>query len=475
MDLLVRMRRVLVPRRSHLEGWLQRAVFEPLRSLRKQPLTAAEADARRAVRRELGGAESRTGEGRPRILYLLHDAGGGVAWTHRDLLSRVGESWEGFVLTGSLHRLWLSRWDPAAGRLSTVETWWPGRAWSHARYRDARYRRIYEQIVDRLGVDLVHVRHLLGHTLDVLDLSRERGLPLVMSFHDFYAACPSVHLLDDHGVYCGGVCTPDLGQCRLPIDWLDDLPVLKSGPLAAWRRAVAAALPADATFVTTSQSARGVMEKVYPQIAVRVIEHGRDFERAASVAVAPSAGLPARILVAGNAGYHKGSDYLRRLVALDRRRGRRLEVHVLGRADRDAEAWAVCHGPYERGEFRPLATEVRPSFAGVFSVWPETYSHTLTEAWSVGLPVLATDLGAPSERITERGGGWLLPPDDVEAAYERITAVLDDPEEYHRRTAEAHVQGLPSVDDMAEAYLAIYDEAVKTLGREDVSGRSERR
>ncbi|MFC7694914.1 glycosyltransferase [Paeniroseomonas aquatica] len=42
------------------------------------------------------------------------------------------------------------------------------------------------------------------------------------------------------------------------------------------------------------------------------------------------------------------------------------------------------------------------------SIWPETYCHTLTECWAVGLPVLGTALGAVGERISADGGGWLI-------------------------------------------------------------------
>jgi len=43
------------------------------------------------------------------------------------------------------------------------------------------------------------------------------------------------------------------------------------------------------------------------------------------------------------------------------------------------------------------------------SVVPETWCHTLTEAWSAGLQVAAFDLGAQAERIRAGGRGFLLP------------------------------------------------------------------
>ncbi|MDD3984506.1 MAG: hypothetical protein PHY59_01120 [Methanobacterium sp.] len=52
-----------------------------------------------------------------------------------------------------------------------------------------------------------------------------------------------------------------------------------------------------------------------------------------------------------------------------------------------------------------MVNKIKPSFIGIFSICPETYSHTLTEAWTCGIPVLATEIGALKERIIKNGGG----------------------------------------------------------------------
>ena len=43
------------------------------------------------------------------------------------------------------------------------------------------------------------------------------------------------------------------------------------------------------------------------------------------------------------------------------------------------------------------------------SVWPETFSYTLSEAWRVGLHPIALDIGAPAERIREMNLGTIIP------------------------------------------------------------------
>ena len=52
-------------------------------------------------------------------------------------------------------------------------------------------------ILTRYGIDLVHIRLLLAHTLrSAVRCPRPRHSG-VLSFHDFFLVCPTVHLLDD--------------------------------------------------------------------------------------------------------------------------------------------------------------------------------------------------------------------------------------------------------------------------------------
>ena len=40
---------------------------------------------------------------------------------------------------------------------------------------------------------------------------------------------------------------------------------------------------------------------------------------------------------------------------------------------------------------------------------PESFSYTLSEVWSAGIPVIVPDHGALGDRVERDGGGWLLP------------------------------------------------------------------
>jgi glycosyltransferase involved in cell wall biosynthesis len=87
--------------------------------------------------------------------------------------------------------------------------------------------------------------------------------------------------------------------------------------------------------------------------------------------------------------------------------------HVVGDTDRDAELEATgcveITGGYEPETVGALLGPLRGAIGWLPSVWPETWSYTLTELVEGGLFPVAFDLGAPAERIRRWGCGALLP------------------------------------------------------------------
>ncbi len=110
----------------------------------------------------------------------------------------------------------------------------------------------------------------------------------------------------------------------------------------------------------------------------------------------------------------------------------------------------------ERADYPQLVAQIRPSLAAILSITPETWSHTLTEAWGVGLPVLVTDLGASAERVRAQGGGWVVPAGDAAAALAELVRITEDSEEFSQRAAEAGRTSWDSTASMAAEYLELY-------------------
>ena len=65
------------------------------------------------------------------------------------------------------------------------------------------------------------------------------------------------------------------------------------------------------------------------------------------------------------------------------------------------------------------------------SIWPETYSYTLTETISSGVPVLALDIGAVAERIQQHKFGWVVNVNSTNKdILNKIVEICENVEEY---------------------------------------------
>jgi glycosyltransferase involved in cell wall biosynthesis len=392
---------------------------------------------------------------RPRVLFVIHEGGGGAVATNRDLMSALSDEFDCFCLRSDRSALRLSRVERSES--SPVAEWQLKRRLRLGDFSRPDYRSAFSAALDLAAPEVVHIRHLFKHTFDPPALAAARALPIVVSLHDHYFICPTIHLLDERGTYCGGECTPGAGTC--PTVQAGSLPLLKHAFVHQWREEVEAALaPVDA-FVTTSSYTREIHRRLLTVVRERpceLIEHGRDFTQTRGLAAAPSPGKPVRILVLGNLDRHKGADLLAAMCQLDHEH--RLELHFLGDVAPKYRRLGVIHGSYQRDDLARWVEQIRPSFIGVFSVTGESYSHAISEAWAAGVPVLATDLGAQADRVRDHRGGFVIRHDDPAAALADVLAAAGDPEAYATELSRADAIGLPSVSDMASRYADLYRE-----------------
>nr|WP_277814869.1 glycosyltransferase [Galbitalea soli] len=393
----------------------------------------------------------------PRSLYVVHSSAGGTPETNNDLMQALEGVQDAFVLL--VHEEVVAFYAVESGRYRALSDWRPERRFLLTDAWRSDYAAVVAQFLVDESIELVHVRHLVRQPLTTIpEVCRLLGIPMILSTHDFYYICPTIHLLDNHGTYCGGVCTPGEGVCDLPMHFLKGAPTLKHQWIEEWKRRSSSVLESAAHVIATTRSAASIYAANYPRHADRLItvEHGRDWGAGWSRLRAEGARRPGPLRVACPAmwSYPKGTEYLREIVELT---GGRVEFHVLGNNSHFLADAAVDHGRYERSELRDVLAEIDPDFIGLFSVWPETYSHTLSEAWRLGVPVVATDLGAVADRITEFGGGRLFPVDDPGAAAEFLLAMADAQREGEGVSIEVPRHAVRSIVAMAEDYSQLYD------------------
>jgi len=357
-----------------------------------------------------------------RLLYVLHENAhgltGGTGQTTKDILGKLDENFECYILVSSVKSLTL--WKNVKNQMILIKSWKTRSKWSVEQLYNDEFKEIYFQIIFSLNIDILHIQHIIGHSFDLIDIAKILSIPIILSFHDFYYICPSIHLLDHNNHYCEGKCT---------------------------------------AFTAPTESTKEIYMSIYPQLENKpfnVIEHGRDFQNPKSKFEIPSENKPIKILVPGNIKYHKGHDFIKEIISNDHEN--RLEFHFMGTIYSDLKEMGIYHGKYRREDFCKIVNKIKPSFIGIFSICPETYCHTLSESWSCGIPVLATKIGALQERIENNGGGWFLDLESPLKAYNKIIQIANSPDKYLKVAKEVHNIHLKSKIEMVKEYELLYKE-----------------
>ncbi len=255
-------------------------------------------------------------------------------------------------------------------------------------------------------VRLIELHHFVGHHPELVPALRALGCPQDVVIHDYAWFCPRITLVTGGDRYCGeppvtvcADCIADHGQ-RIDETIAPAALVARSADWLARARAVVA---------PSSDAARRI-ERHFPIVAhLGVWEREPPFEAAQP---RPADGVR-RVCVPGAISVEKGFSVLLALARHISRAGLPIQLVVAGYTCDDPrllDTGAVhITGPYAPGEAVALIRAQAADVAFLPSIWPETWSYALSEAWGAGLPVAAFDIGAPAERIRARGGGLLLP------------------------------------------------------------------
>lgn len=416
------------------------------------------------------------------ILYILHDGGGGTRLTAGNLMIAMDQRFPAWMLITGRDHWELFKKDGT--ELTSIGTWAFEKTWHFDESLGPEKRAILRRICSHLGIRIAHVRHLLGNAPEVLQCLKSQGIRVIYSFHDFYAICPTIHLIDRTGRFCGGDChahddkpaesgfhRPGFEEdCALAGNWFQDAPLIRHHYVESWKKRMYDGLQHIDAAVTTSHSAQTIILRHYPLLAKKpfaLIEHGRDFQHREALVKAPAAG-PMDLVCFGALNRTKGLDMIESLAILDKQH-QHFRFHLLGQVSSEWEppsAAVVLHGAYANDQLMARLQAIEPSVALIPSLCSETYCHTLSEAWNAGLPVICSDLGALRERVHKHGGGWLAHPYQPQDWYDLLLRIKQDPDQYREKATVAKRYRQKTVETMAGEYMALYQEILQPLESE---------
>lgn len=355
-------------------------------------------------------------------------------------------------------------------------------------YWNAKVDAMFERLLDAWKPDVVHVHSLIFLSFGILDVTRRRGIPSVMSLHDFFSVCPLGQRIRADLDLCETLDRERCARCLRP-DWDAAWRAPFAQRPAALARATAyrlfkspsagrldrhdtrmrATLRAIDTIITPSQfQRRQFVDYGLDPDRVRAVPYGFEGEdlkavRGGSDQRGDTGALRFGYLgsVMPTKGPHVVVDAFRELD----RPGCTLDIHGevasfhgddsygLRLAERIRETPGVAlHGRYEYNDLPQILRAM--DVLVVPSIWYETFCITIREGFLAGVPVIASRLGAMEEAIEDGETGLLFRPGDAADLRDTMRRIVDEPD-LRRRLAESP-KSVKGIDENAAEYLSVY-------------------
>jgi len=327
--------------------------------------------------------------------------------------------------------------------------------------------RAFRRFLDEARPDIVHFQHVMSLSYRLIGLAKRRGLPVLLTLHDYWFICSNSQLIWPNAQICRGKAWGmNCARCAL---------ARLGSPIQVIRPAIApafqlrdalvrrAALQADRFIAPSRFLIQQYVEAGFPSERFTYLENGIDVERIRRYPRIPSPDRRVRFTYLGSLAWQKG-------------------VHILVEAFQGIspeEAVLRIYGdptvfPDYVAHLRRLADPSNTFFEGpvpneevgrvlaetdvivVPSLWYENSPVVIREAFAAGVPVIAARVGALTEKVSHNVDGLLFTRGDVTALHGAIRSLIDNSERI------GHFQGkIPPIWGMAEhveALQKIYEE-----------------
>ena len=227
--------------------------------------------------------------------------------------------------------------------------------------------------------------------------------PLLLLMHDFFPICPFYNLIDSNGTYCQAK-----GSCEACIKaHLDKRHLLNMDVHAdTWKKMWEPIFQRATEIRIFSPFAAELIRQFYPEALaqIRCVPHSMAYFQATPVALDKGNGLA--LGVVGNIyNDSKGIKVVEDLARLLMPQ----KVVVIGSYAGPMCENVVVTGQFKRDDIPRLLKSHGVNIVLFPSIWPETFSFTVSELMMMHLPVVAFDIGAQGDKLRNYDYGALAP------------------------------------------------------------------
>jgi glycosyltransferase involved in cell wall biosynthesis len=313
------------------------------------------------------------------------------------------------------------------------------------------YKILLKEIISDHNIKTVIVSSLIGHSFDILNT----GLKTIMVLHDYYPYCPAVNL------YFNKICTSCEPE-RLFFCFKNNR-YNKAFPLASpqgWLRIRNVFLKLLRTqkvsLVVPSDSVKQNLVSIAPsfsELSFKVVTHGSDLLSPVVRNEQTDKKKKLRILILGRLTYHKG---LQIFDTIYPELSKIADFYLLGcgwkgRKYKKIPGIHVIAENYSLEQLNEIVARISPDIGLLLSIWPETFSYTLSELMMLGITPLVTKVGSFADRIRDGETGFIAEPGEI-ALINKIKEVNENKDMLQRITSNLGKISFKTTNQMVRDY-----------------------
>lgn len=416
--------------------------------------------------------------GRKNILYVLHsdfregasDNCGGTQFHVRDLTNAFKDEINVFVAAMDKGILNLTAYIGDEEFFLRFDV---DKKTDFYEFHNSSLSQIWDIICRDFGIDLIHVHHLYGMSFDIFYKAKELDIPIVMTLHDYFCICPTIKLFTDEQNSCAGK-TVETEKCR---GCLNSVCGISSqiDYISLWRKKSEEIFNICSRLFVPDESTKNIYEYYYPKLVenIKVIPHGYmsiNVEAAKTVdtnAIEISKEKKElHVAFIGGISYEKGGLPIANIISNCREKVKWYVMGDIGVSELQKISGEniVKTGRYSPDELPILLKKNQIDVIGIISIWPETYSYTLTEALLNGVPVITTNIGALGRRTEEIDCGWAVSTDNVETEFcQKLHELIENPSLIADKREIIKSISIKSLTEMASDYRTEYNSLYKEI------------
>ncbi|MFQ5480763.1 MAG: glycosyltransferase family 4 protein [Thermodesulfobacteriota bacterium] len=365
-------------------------------------------------------------------------------------------------------------------------------------YDNPEMDRLFAEVLEQTNPDIIHLQHLINHSMGYIDIAKKRSIPVVFTLHDYWLSCPlgGQRLTPDFSI-CHEIEHARCGRCVSRYSKNSFVlrklfkKISRRGPAQAAKSSPGAGLAAKSFLKVNglfeSLTSKALIPAVQkreerilkatenvdlfispslflkerfaefgiPEEKILYSDNGFDVSAFAGKKTPPKKEKKIRFGYTGSIVPHKGVHVLvEAFSGLGKEYNDKAELKIYGNLTWFPDYTARLRAAVKGSEVRFMGAFEHKDISKVLSgidvlvvpsIWFENSPLTIHEAFISGLPVITSNLGGMAELVRDGVSGFVFTTGEAASLREKMEMIIRD-----EKLLDRLIKGLPKVKTIAD-------------------------